>query len=207
MADSSDVLGGLFGAGASLAMGNPLGVAASLGGLGLSIFGGIQKTEAAQKQAQISQDMAQTEMKQDAVRRQAMEVAARRQQMEVLRNQQRARSLALNNATGQGAQFGSGLQGGYGQVTGQSGVNLLGISQGLQAGEQMFDLNNMLSQQKMQMAQAGGQAATAQGMTSLGGALLTSAGPMKNLWDMTGSSVLKSNSGGIGHNSGGGADY
>jgi len=40
---------------------------------------------------------------------------------------QRARSLALSTATNQGAQFGTGLQGGYGQISGESGTNMLGI--------------------------------------------------------------------------------
>lgn len=82
-------------------------------------------------------------------RRLAMETDARRRQLEVVRNQQRARSVAVTNATAQGASKGSGLQGGYGQIAGQSGVNMLGIQQSLGIGRSIFDLNAQTSQRRM----------------------------------------------------------
>lgn len=85
-------------------------------------------------------------------RQQAMELDARRRSLEVLRNQQRARAVALTNANAQGAARGSGLQGGYGQIAGQSGVNLLGISQNLQIGQNIFGLNNQITDQKQAYA-------------------------------------------------------
>jgi hypothetical protein len=85
-------------------------------------------------------------------RRQAMETEGRRKQLEVIRNQQRYRAIALTNATAQGAGRGSGLQGGYGQIAGQSGVNMLGIQQNLQIGRNMFDLNALITGQKQQYA-------------------------------------------------------
>lgn len=81
----------------------------------------------------------------EAQKAQAMEMDARRQQLEVIRNQQRGRAMALATATAQGAKSGSGLQGGYGQVSGQSGVNLLGIQQNLQIGRDIFGLNQTIS--------------------------------------------------------------
>lgn len=157
-----------------------LGIAAF--GFATSAFGMFGQSSAAKASAQASKNIAGLEIQQDAVRRQAMEVSGRRQQMEVLRNQQRARSLSLNNATSQGAQFGSGLQGGYGQVSGQSGVNLLGINQGLMAGRQMFDLNAQVDQQKMNIADAQSQMATSSGIYALGKAIGGSAGPLGNIF-------------------------
>jgi hypothetical protein len=81
-----------------------------------------------------------------------MEVDARRQQLEIIRNQQRSRALALTNATAQGASKGSGLQGGYGQISGQSTTNLLGTQQALQTGENVFDANASISASNVQMA-------------------------------------------------------
>jgi hypothetical protein len=81
-------------------------------------------------------------------RMQAMNLDARRRSLEVLRNQQRARAVALTNANAQGAARGSGLQGGYGQIAGQTGVNMLGISQNLQIGQNIFGLNNQITGQK-----------------------------------------------------------
>src|SRR6185503_4400068 len=59
----------------------------------------------------------------------AMELDARRQQLEVIRNQQRGRALSLTTGVSQG---GSGFVGGssarggaQGQISGQTGVNLL----------------------------------------------------------------------------------
>lgn len=162
-------------------VGTAIGAGVGLIGMGLQMYGASQSYDAAQKQNQSQQDMIKTEMQQDQLRRTAMEVQSKRQQMEVLRNTQRARSLALNSATSQGAQQGSGLQGGYGQIAGQSGTNMLGINQNLQSGEQMFDLNAQLSQQKIAYAQAGGQAATGQALSAVGGSLIGSMGAVRNL--------------------------
>lgn len=185
---ASGALGNLFSAGMGFATGNPIAAASGIAGLGLSIFGGSQKADAAKQVAAAQMETARLEQKQELVRKQAMELSARRQQMEVLRNAQRARSLALQAATTQGAQGGSGLQGGYGQISGASNWNVAGINQNLGFGEQMFDLNSQISGQKMKIAAAGGQAATAAGMQSLGGSLITAMGPLKNLGTMSKSS-------------------
>lgn len=176
-----DIFGSMISAGLGMATGNPLAIAGGIAGLGMSIMGGMDSTSAASQKAQAQKKIADLETQQDAVRKQAMEISARRQQMEVLRNQQRARSLALNSATSQGAQMGSGLQGGYGQVAGQSGVNLLGISQGLQSGEQMFGLNAQINSQKMNIADSDSLSAKGAGLSKLGGSLMGSFGPIKNL--------------------------
>lgn len=177
----ADIFGSIISAGMGAATGNPLAIASGVAGLGLSIFGGMGQSDAAAKKAQAEREIAGLEQKQDLVRKQAMEISARRQQMEVLRNQQRARSLALQNATTQGAQGGSGLQGGYGQIGGQSNVNLLGINQNLMAGQQMFGLNAQIGAQKMNISSAESQSATSAGLSKLGGSLMSSFGPIKNL--------------------------
>lgn len=194
--DITGALGGLRGlsslAGAAA---GPVGAV----GLGLSIFGGIEKYEGAQKQTAAQVSEINLEEQQDQVRKQAMEVSSRRQQMEVLRNAQRASSLARANATASGSQFGSGLQGGLGQIAGASGVNMLGINQNLQSGEQMFGLNALLDQQKIAYAQAGGQINTGSGLSSLGGSLMSSMGTLKTLGVSSGpGSVGIGVSGGVG---------
>ncbi len=79
----------------------------------------------------------------------AMEVDARRQQLEIIRQQQRGRALALTNATSQGARYGSGLQGGYGQIGGQTGVNILGVQQNLEIGRNIFGFNENISNNRV----------------------------------------------------------
>lgn len=168
--------GALSGAAAGATVGGPIGAIIGAGiGLGISLFGTSQQVAGAKKQSAASQQIVQYEMQQDSVRRQAMEISARRQTMEVFRNTQRARSLALQNATNQGAQFGSGLQGGFGQISGQSGTNLVNINQNLEQGEQMFDLNAKISGQKIAYAAAGGQISQGSGLTALGGNISNSA--------------------------------
>lgn len=154
-------------------------VGAGLAAQAYSAYGSAQSGKA---QSQAQMNIAGLEMQADKQRRIGMELGARRQSMEVLRNNQRARSLALNNATGQGAQFGSGLQGGYGQISGQSGVNLLGINQNLQLGENMFDINSQISQQKMNYAAVGGSLATSQAIGSFGKSIGGASGAANNLF-------------------------
>lgn len=190
-------------AGLGAATGNPLAIASGVLGIGMSIAGGFGQADAAKKTAAAQQQIAGLEQKQDAARRQAMELSAKRQQMEVLRNAQRARSLALNNATSQGAQFGSGLQGGYGQIQGAAAWNNLGITQNLNLGEQMFDLNSQINEQKQNISGYASSSATYGGIGKLGSTLTGSFGPIKNLSTQLGGSGGSSSSAGGYYNSGG----
>lgn len=145
-------------------------------GLGLSIFGGTSAASDAKQAAQIQSNIAGDEGQLEDQRHTAMELSASRQQVEILRNNQRARSTALNNATNQGAQFGSGIGGGMAQIEDQGLFNLAGVNQNLQIGENMFKINQQITQQKQQLAMVSGQQATDQGLASLGNAI-TKAGP------------------------------
>lgn len=155
-----------------------LGAAA---GLGASIFGGLQQMDAARQESSISKNITGLEQQAEGQRMQSMELSARRQSMEVLRQNQRAQAMATNNATNQGAQFGSGLQGGLAQVADQSGVNLQGINQNLEIGRNMFAINAQISQQKIQMADAKSREATGGAIAGLGKSIGSSIGPIINL--------------------------
>lgn len=169
--------GDLAGVGVNAATGNYLGAATSAIGLGMSIFGGMQQSGIAKQQAAVSMDEARQEQGINDAKQQAMELSGRRQQLEIIRNNQRARALAENTATNQGAQFGSGLQGGLAQINDQSDFNLVGVNSALQTGRQIDTFNQQISQDKIQQASLGGQAASAAGFASLGGAVLK-AGPV-----------------------------
>lgn len=158
----------------------------SASGMAMSLFGSSQSTKYAKEQAAAQANIAGLEQQQDAVRRQGMELDAQRKSMEVLRNSQRARAMAQSAATNQGASFGSGLQGGYGQISGQAGINLLGINQSRELGENMFDLNAKIDQQKINYANAGGQLAGAQAMSGLGKSLVSDAGTIGNIFGSMG---------------------
>lgn len=167
---------------------DPISASVELAGLATSIYGGMKSYEGAKKQASATQNEIGIETQQDNVRRQAMELSAHRNLLQNVRTQQVARSMALNNATNQGAQFGSGLQGGIGAISGQSGVNQLGITQNLGFGEQMFDLNSQLNQQKIAYSQAGTDVAYGQGISAIGKGLSGSAGGIGNLFGSFGPS-------------------
>lgn len=111
-----------------------------------------QSVAASESSLAINQGIVSQQKDIEATKRQAMEVDARRQQLEIIRGQQRARALGLTNATAQGSSKGSGLQGGYGQISGQSGVNLLGVQQALQSGEAIFNANSNITNYNSQMA-------------------------------------------------------
>lgn len=187
--------GDLAGVGINAATGNYVGAAVSAVGLGMSIFGGLEQSHIAKEQANVSADIATQEQGINAQKQQAMELAGRRQQLEIIRNNQRARALAENNATNQGAQFGSGLQGGLAQVTDQSTFNLVGVNSALETGRSIAGFNNTISKDKIRLAQLGGDASSAAGFASLGGSLLK-AGPF-----------VGALSGGFGGKSSGGGNY
>lgn len=169
--------GDLASTGVSAATGNYVGAAISAIGFGASLFGGMEQSNIAKQQAQVSGDIAKQEQGINDAKQQAMEINGRRQQLEIVRNTQRARALAENNATNQGAQFGSGLQGGLGQIADQGLFNLQGVNDALQTGRQINTFNTAISGDKIKLASLGGDAASAAGLTSLGGSLMK-AGPM-----------------------------
>lgn len=149
-------------------------MALAAGGMALSLLGSQKSSQAADAYYKSQQNVAGLEEKVNDQRRAAMEVDAQRRQLEVVRNNQRARAMALTTATNQGAQFGSGLQGAYGGISGQSETNLLGINQNLEIGRNIFGLDSQISQERI--AQAGFQSKMNQGQgeASLGNMLMSS---------------------------------
>src|SRR6266550_2154403 len=151
---------------------DPISIGLGVVGLGMQLFGSMKSSEIAGKQAEQSVAIAGAEEKINAQKKQAMELQTQRQNLQVMRNSQRARSLALNAAVNQGANFGSGLQGGYLQISGDTQTNLQNLSQNQEIGENIFGINADISAHKMQLASLGGDAATASGISSLGSALI-----------------------------------
>lgn len=146
----------------------PAGLGLEAGGLVAQGVGAYMGYQAQQGISQANQNIAKD---QQAINEQnliQMKLNARRAQMEVLRNNQRARALALNTSTGQGAQFGSGLQGGYGQIAGMAGTNLLGINQNLTIGKTISTYNQDITNQQLALSKYQSQASTAGGISSLG---------------------------------------
>lgn len=103
-------------------------------------------------------DAAKAQQKAEAARKKQMELDALRRRREAIREAIAARSLALSNATAQGAAEGSGLLGGYAQIAGQAGRNILATNQNVELGNQIYDANS--------------QYASAQSRSSIGGGMV-----------------------------------
>jgi len=145
--------------------------------------GAQRQVEGAIVQNQANKTIIGLEQQTDEQRRLAMELDARRSMRQTIRQAQVARAQGLAAATNQGAQFGSGLQGGYGQVSGDMNTSLLGIGQNLAIGRAIFGINSQIGQQKL--AVAGGQdiinegsgiIARSQGLAAQGAGIIAQAG-------------------------------
>lgn len=143
----------------------------------MQIFGGMGASKTAGEEAKVSADEATQEQGINNAKQAAMELNGRRTNMENIRNIQRARAMNLNTSVNQGAQFGSGLQGGQAQAEDQGLFNMSGVNSALQTGRQINAFNQNITSDKIQMASLGGTMAQDQGIASLGGALMK-AGPM-----------------------------
>lgn len=152
-------------------------------GVGLSAYGAYNQYQGSKDVSAAQQQQIRLEQQAEAQRRQAMEIKARRDRLEAIRVGQRARALGLATATSQGATGAgsSGIQGAFGQISGQTGTNLLGITQPLEIGQNIFDINSQISQAKIAQAQAGTQVSFGQGLSSLGGQLVSNIGPLGSL--------------------------
>lgn len=160
---------------------DPISIGLQVVGLGISLFGANEQAKNAKAQAAVSADIARQEMGINAEKQKAMELNARRQQLEIYRNTQRARAQATQAAVNQGASLGSGLQGGLSQIANQGLFNLVGVDSALQTGRAINEYNEAISQDKIKLAQLGGEAASAQGLTNIGNSIFKAAptlGPM-----------------------------
>lgn len=145
-------------------------------GAGLQLYGGYSQAGHAKQISQLANQKASQEQEINNLKLQQMEVEGRRMQMENIRNTQRARAMAVQAGTNQGAQFGTGLLGGIAEVQNKGEFNMQGVEQGLFFGREVAQRNNNISALNAQISQAQGAAASDQGWSSLGGALIK-AGP------------------------------
>jgi hypothetical protein len=154
---------------------NPLSIGIGIAGFGASLYGGLAGAKVAGQETQVSENIAQNEQAINQQKNQQMQLQASRAQLQNFRNAQRLRAQATAASVQGGSQYGSGLGGGYGGISGQAGTNSLGINQNEQIGQNIFGLQNNISADKMQMAKLQGYAAEDQGISSLGGALTKAA--------------------------------
>lgn len=151
-----------------------VGIGAAIAGTATSIAGASAQNDAQHQELAISQQ-------ENAQRQHLFEIEQQRKRVEDLRNAQQATSTARTRAVNQGAQFGSGLLGGVGQIQGESNYNILGIQQNTQIGENMFALDSQMTQAKVASANASTMQGIGSSLTSLGGSVINSLGAIGNL--------------------------
>lgn len=160
---------------------DPISAGLSVVGLGIQLFGGSQAAENAKKAAQINKGIAADEQQINQQKNQQMQLEAQRSSLQQFRNIQRLRAQATASAVSQGANFGSGLQGGLAEVTNEGLFNTQGINQAAQFGNTIFGINNDISSKKMQLSDVQSNMASDQALSSLGGALVKNAGTISGL--------------------------
>lgn len=105
----------------------------------VSIIGSVLGFMGMQKQNDATQQA-------EKAREQQMNLDVQRKRREAMRQAILARSVALNNATNQNAQFGSGVAGGIAQITGAETRNITGLNQDQKLGAQVFDANRQYAE-------------------------------------------------------------
>ena len=141
-------------------------------GVGLTAASTVGQFYNSKKQADYQARAMNDQRRADVVRRRAMEFDAMRRRREIIRQGQIARSMALAAAVNQGAEQGTGLMGGYGQIAGRVNTNLQGVQGNLELGREMFDINADMSNNFMMAAKYGTQASMWRGVGQLGGQLV-----------------------------------
>lgn len=111
-------------------------------------------------QVKAGRDQAKASKRAEGLRKRQADLESNRNKRKSIRESLVARSTALSGAVAQGAQGGSGLQGGYAQITQQLGNNILGVNQGSEIGAGIFQANS-------DVATAQGKAALGSGISSI----------------------------------------
>lgn len=166
---------------------DPISLGLTVVGMGMQLFGGLGQANVSKQQAQVSQDIARQEQGINQQKQQQMQLESRRGLLQNFRNAQRLRSQATAAAVNQGAQFGSGLQGGLAGITNTATENALGINQATEIGTNIFNYNNAISSDKQKLASLGGQSAYDQSLGNIGGMLAKNAGTISGLTKDAGS--------------------
>ena len=114
-------------------------------------------------------DQAKASKKAEGLRQRQANLEASRARRSAIRESIIARSQALSNATGSGASFGSGIKGAVGGIQTQTANNLLGINQGQQIGNGIFQANrDIASGQQLSSIGQGIQSLAQTGMNYFG---------------------------------------
>jgi hypothetical protein len=156
-------------------------------GVAIAGAGLYMNYEAGQDKADADQAAIAAQQEQQQLRKQQMDLDATRRRREILRQSVAARSASLAITTAQGAavEGGSALPGAQGSIAGRFGVNTVGVNQNQAIGWGMFDAHSDQLTAYSQAADAQSRQSFAQGLSSLGGAMITNAGSIGKIGSFT----------------------
>ena len=149
-------------------------------GVGLAAYGSYQQYKGGKKVEDANRRAIALQMRQEELREKQMRLDAARRNRQAIRVQQQARSQALAIAESQGADQSSVLPGAYGGIQGQTGVNQLGIDQNTTLGAGIFGINRQITATGFDRASGQTQQNTGQGLVSLGGAIISNLGAIRD---------------------------
>lgn len=150
--------------------------AVAAGGAYMQYKGLKQQQAGAQQFANAQQQEIDLQQQQVKFQQQQVQLDYARQQRQLIRNSIIARANTRTVATAQGAQLGTAVPGAYGQIGGEMGGNAVALSQNFNLGQQRFGNEyGMLNAYRM-AASGNTMMYGGMGMSSLGGALMHSAG-------------------------------
>lgn len=170
--------------GSSFSIGSAASPAIALAGMTLSIIGGIEQAKVQKAEAKVSTDIAFNEMAISQQRENLANIIYGRQQTENFRKTQQNMALAKAAATNQGGGGGlqsSGYAGARAQDVAEGAYNETQLSENYQINQNIFEYTNQIDRDKIRLAQLGSSAATYAGLSSLGGAVTSSAMPIGRL--------------------------
>ena len=144
-------------------------------GAGISLYSGLQESKIAQEEAGVESNILGQYNAINTKRQEQAQLEAHRGQMQDIRAAQMARSMAETSSVSQGAQFGSGLQGGLAQISGQVNTNQVYRAQDLTIANSIFEDYANINNMKMGMADLQAKSAEYQGYGAIGGAISGSA--------------------------------
>lgn len=113
--------------------------AVSIGSSLFSAFGGSKSSKPNPQMQNLEMLLA---ARQNALRQQQMNLDAQRRKRDIIRSAQVATANAEAAAAGGGALNSSGVEGARAGISGQAGTNILGVSQNLEIGTGMFNIDN-----------------------------------------------------------------
>lgn len=177
---------------------DPISALFTVGGMGMSIAGGIMGMGASANINSAQQSILADEQQENNIRQQAVSMQYQRQSIQNMRNAQMAGAKARAAGVQSGAQFGSGSIAGTQSAVSQGDWNAQGLSNSFQSANQMFSVDAGINQLKSQIGNYQTSLNNDQALSSFGGAMMGGAKAAGNLFG---------GGGGSGGGSGGGGSW